>query len=516
MTEITDLTLAGTITGAELVALLQGGGAVKAPVSQLTAAMLNYTAAPVTAPTVAVNAVAGNINGTCYYMVTFVTAVGETDSVVNSSAVSPANQRVNLTGIPVSSDPDVVARRIYRTPAGAVDSVLGKLVATISDNTTTTYADNVADGSLGAAVPRINGTGGTIKANALAIASANSRSTRFGELAMPALTSYASTAFGSRALGAVTNGFRNTAIGVDAMSASTTAYENTAVGVHALGFNLTGKQNCAMGYQALQFGATGDYNNAFGVLALAQNTGSGNIGIGAQALQLHTTGDGNVAVGRLALFAGGGAVGNTAVGNGAGSAEGTGNFNTFVGNSAAPAVSGASTNTAVGAFTLNALTTGGNNVAVGSFAGYYETGNNALWIDNQTRASLADAKTKALLWGTFGTTVAGQQLTVNGQLNVKGGLATPLASKSGSYTMVASDGDLIFTAAATLTLLAASSCPNREIKIVVKAAAAIVSASSNVVPLAGGAARTAILPATAGKFAVLKSDGTNWQIMLAN
>ena len=44
----------------------------------------------------------------------------------------------------------------------------------------------------------------------------------------------------------------------------------------------------------------------------------------------------------------------------------------------------------------------------------------------------------------------------------------------------------------------------------------MVSASSNVVPLAGGAAGTAILAGTAGKWAMLVSNGTNWVIMAAN
>ena len=44
----------------------------------------------------------------------------------------------------------------------------------------------------------------------------------------------------------------------------------------------------------------------------------------------------------------------------------------------------------------------------------------------------------------------------------------------------------------------------------------VVSASSNVVPLVGGAAGTAILAATAGKWATLVSDGTNWVIMQGN
>jgi hypothetical protein len=41
----------------------------------------------------------------------------------------------------------------------------------------------------------------------------------------------------------------------------------------------------------------------------------------------------------------------------------------------------------------------------------------------------------------------------------------------------------------------------------------VVSVSSNVVPLNGGAAGTAILPATVGAWATLVSDGTNWVIM---
>ena len=39
------------------------------------------------------------------------------------------------------------------------------------------------------------------------------------------------------------------------------------------------------------------------------------------------------------------------------------------------------------------------------------------------------------------------------------------------------------------------------------------SASSNVVPIIGGAPGTAILPATAGDWAAIVSDGTNWLIV---
>ncbi len=72
------------------------------------------------------------------------------------------------------------------------------------------------------------------------------------------------------------------------------------------------------------------------------------------------------------------------------------------------------------------------------------------------------------------------------------------------------------TTGATYTLPAASTSANRTLYLVTQFAGAVISASSNVVPIAGGAAGTAILAATAGKFAVLQSNGTNWLIVSAN
>ena len=75
-----------------------------------------------TAPTVAVNATAGNLNGNYYYRITFVTALGETEAGVRSAVVAPATQQVDLTNIPVSSDSAVTSRKIYRTTAGGYES----------------------------------------------------------------------------------------------------------------------------------------------------------------------------------------------------------------------------------------------------------------------------------------------------------------------------------------------------------------------------------------------------------
>ena len=62
----------------------------------------------------------------------------------------------------------------------------------------------------------------------------------------------------------------------------------------------------------------------------------------------------------------------------------------------------------------------------------------------------------------------------------------------------------------TVTLPTASTNSGRVLHFQNYQAQTLVSASSNVVPLAGGAAATAILEAVAGANATLVSNGTNW------
>jgi uncharacterized phiE125 gp8 family phage protein len=105
-------------------------------------------------------AAAGNVdNGAHRYLATFVTAEGETQAGVVSSAVTVADKTVNgqvaLTAIPLGGS-SVTARKLYRTTAGGSTYLL---LATIADNTTTTYTDNIADASLGAGAPTTNTTG---------------------------------------------------------------------------------------------------------------------------------------------------------------------------------------------------------------------------------------------------------------------------------------------------------------------------------------------------------------------
>ena len=120
----------------------------------------NQEPAPVAPVAALVNpAAAGNVDtGAHRYLVTFVTAAGETQAGTPTAAVTVADKAVNgkvsLSAIPTGGGA-VTARKIYRTMAGG--SVY-YLLTTVADNTTTTYTDNVADSSLGAGAPSVNTT----------------------------------------------------------------------------------------------------------------------------------------------------------------------------------------------------------------------------------------------------------------------------------------------------------------------------------------------------------------------
>lgn len=95
---------------------------------------------------------------------------------------------------------------------------------------------------------------------------------------------------------------------------------------------------------------------------------------------------------------------------------------------------------------------------------------------------------------------------------------TPVTVTGATYAPASTDTCIIANASATqtVTLPSAVTYPGRQILYRTIAAFTVVSGSSNVVPLAGGAAGTAILAAIAGKWALLVSDGTAWQIMASN
>lgn len=94
-----------------------------------------------------------------------------------------------------------------------------------------------------------------------------------------------------------------------------------------------------------------------------------------------------------------------------------------------------------------------------------------------------------------------------------GKIASAPVTKTADFTVAATDLWLINNksgSTCTATLPAASSYSGRVLHFQNYQAQTLVSASSNVVPLAGGAAGTSILLASAGDSATLVSDGSNW------
>jgi hypothetical protein len=105
------------------------------------------------------------------------------------------------------------------------------------------------------------------------------------------------TATGAFALHLNTIGDENTADGEGALNKNGTGFGNTATGSLALANNTTGDFNTAAGRVALFDNATGDGNTAIGANALANTTGSSNIGIGLDACVNTTTGSTNICIG---------------------------------------------------------------------------------------------------------------------------------------------------------------------------------------------------------------------------
>lgn len=109
--------------------------------------------------------------------------------------------------------------------------------------------------------------------------------------------------------------------------------------------------------------------------------------------------------------------------------------------------------------------------------------------------------------GSFTTLSATQQV-----------LNAPVA-KTASFTLGAAENFVIANGSAanvTVTFPTASTSVGRVVTIKnLSGTYTVISAGSNVKPLASGTAGTAILAATAGKWATLVCDGTDWVIMAA-
>jgi hypothetical protein len=187
-------------------------------------------------------------------------------------------------------------------------------------------------------------------------------------------------------------GTYNIFVGQGAGLSNTTGSANSAIGVNTLYSNTEGHHNSAIGDDVLYSNNTGSNNSAMGDSALYSNTtGSGNSAIGDEALYYNTIGNNNAVVGSSANMH-----------------NKEGSNNTIIGSQA-------------GWGTPNHSKSG--NVFIGFKAGYYEIGDDRLYIENSDSAS-------PLIYGEFDNDL----VAINGQLKITGG-------SPGSGKVLTSDAD---------------------------------------------------------------------------
>ena len=258
-------------------------------------------------------------------------------------------------------------------------------------------------------------------------------------------TVFTATGIGAGSGQAYPNAINNVAVGYQAGYSLTSGRDNVFIG-NGTGFNETLTKGATFIGSTLDngyFNADGNIkigigvwttlvhdianNIAIGNQASRANHASNNIAIGGGANSWNTTGTGVVAMGT-------GAQGSNQWG-----ATYSANYVTALGHFAM-SYNKADYGTAVGSGSLYNNTTGINNTAIGYRAGYtntvgdssvflgynagyYETISSKLFIDNATRASEADARVKALVYGVFDPTVAKQRLNINASVGIGGGVA---------------------------------------------------------------------------------------------
>lgn len=365
-----------------------GAGTFSGTVSTTSGFSVSPVAKPASAPTLALLGVAGNVTtGTHYYFVAYVAPNGETElSAVSASITTDTATAGQVTvTIPVSPDSRVTARNIYRTTAGGAYWSTALLLTTVADNTTTTYLDNVADGSL---------TG--------------SNSYYRDNLTVKALSSDSTVTFFP--------GQKNTFAGLSAGGGITagggTGGDNTAFGVGALRYITSGSGNAMVGTQAGLSITSGVDNVGMGNGPLASLTsGSNNISFGRNASTYNRTGGSNVTIGG---YAGTGA--STVSDYAAATVVGY-----FAGNALRSA---GSYNTLIGYYAGALVTTGANNVFIGNTAGRYTTTeSNEIQINSIDRTNRAGDIAGSIIYGVQNATAASQTLTLNAAVTAVYGLS---------------------------------------------------------------------------------------------
>lgn len=245
--------------------------------------------------------------GTYYYRVSYLTDLGETGaSDYITATTTSGNQQIQLDNLPISSDNRVTGRNIYRGKLGDSSSY-GVVVATIADNTTTTYTDNYADSNITGSVldrrvfDRPNTTHNYITVDGQRSMLLDNAFTVFGFQAGETIlgAAAASTLIGSRAGQKITTGTGNTYIGYSTGAGTTTGRQNVAVGDASLSSCTTGSYNVGLGPNVLRSIGGGNFNHAMGYYAgTGQTSGTGNLFLGSYAnISQNTSGNYNILLG---------------------------------------------------------------------------------------------------------------------------------------------------------------------------------------------------------------------------
>lgn len=269
---------------------------------------LNFTSvtAPGASTATLVTTGTGNVdNGAHIYKITFISSSGETQigTASNTVTVDGTHKQVALSAIPVSSSNSVTARKIYRTKAGAS---LYYYLDEITDNSTTTYTDNIADASLGVDIynDKQNTTIGGIKIDGSYGMRVFGKNCLFGIGALESITiGNANTAVGWSSGNSITTGSSNVALGFNTGASLTTGALNIGIGSNALASSVSGTGNTVIGSDAMSDSTSGDYNVAIGEDALSRDsagafTGSNNVAIGTGAgFEIAVAASANVLIG---------------------------------------------------------------------------------------------------------------------------------------------------------------------------------------------------------------------------
>ena len=235
------------------------------------------------------NAGAGTfVAGQYYYDFAFITADGHT-ATIEQPAHQPYitvadNSAVVIDNIPISPDPRVVGRRIFRTVTDG-DWYRCYAIYDLDNNVDTGWVDDYShttDYSVGN-YNYPDTTASTIKKDGVNL------------INFPGLSIFAGLSAGENTIGV-----GNVGIGSYALQENGAGYKNTAMGGYAISKSIKGNFNVGIGEEALANDNNPYYNTVLGTLAMRYTFGDSNVVIGyksAQGTSGSSSGNNNIMIG---------------------------------------------------------------------------------------------------------------------------------------------------------------------------------------------------------------------------